>query len=118
MLQPANSEDTESGQYDLVIRATDAGEPPLFTDVQVTVKVGSISNQVMKIYTYSTYILEKLFENIFYSPRNLASLHHSMRLAFARILGLEWKSPRSRLRTLMDHKEESGKILNNFLYLF
>ena len=44
-LQPARSEDTEDGQYDHVIRATDSGKPPLFRDAKVTVKVGSNRNQ-------------------------------------------------------------------------
>ena len=35
MTKPVRAEDTESGRYDLVVRATDQGKPPLHTDVKV-----------------------------------------------------------------------------------
>ena len=42
---PASSADTEAGQYDVVVRATDAGKPqPLHRDAKVTVRVGTVSN--------------------------------------------------------------------------
>ena len=49
MTKPVRTEDTESGRYDLVVRATDQGKPqPLYTDVKVFVDVGSIRNQKPK----------------------------------------------------------------------
>ena len=35
MTKPVRAGDTESGRYDLVVRATDQGKPPLHTDVKV-----------------------------------------------------------------------------------
>ena len=43
-VSPARASDTESGRYSLVVRATDSGRPPLFSDVEVEVRVGSVSN--------------------------------------------------------------------------
>jgi hypothetical protein len=44
-LAPASSEDTESGRYELVVRATDLGKPrPLHRDAKVTVRVGTVNN--------------------------------------------------------------------------
>jgi len=45
MTKPVRAEDTESGRYDLVVRATDQGKPPLHTDVKVFVEVGTSRNQ-------------------------------------------------------------------------
>lgn len=44
-VQPAEGTDTEKGRYEIVVRATDGGKPPLSNDVAVVVKVGSISNE-------------------------------------------------------------------------
>ena len=44
MVQPARSDLVEGGQFSVVIRATDGGTPPLHSDIQVKVDVGSISN--------------------------------------------------------------------------
>ena len=44
ILQPARSDQVENGIYSLVVRATDAGTPPLHSDVKVTVTVGSTGN--------------------------------------------------------------------------
>ena len=45
IVQPVRSDQVENGLYSLVVRVTDAGTPPLHTDVKVTVTVGSIGNQ-------------------------------------------------------------------------
>ncbi|PNF39070.1 hypothetical protein B7P43_G04343 [Cryptotermes secundus] len=42
---PVNSADTPHGQYELVIRATDAGKPPLHEDTRVLIRVGVPGNQ-------------------------------------------------------------------------
>ena len=39
------SDQVDKGIYSLVVRATDAGNPPLYSDVKVTVTVGSTGNQ-------------------------------------------------------------------------
>ena len=44
-ISPARSSDTEDGRYEMVVRATDGGNPPLFNDVKVTVRVGTTRNQ-------------------------------------------------------------------------
>ena len=55
MLKPASVEDTENGRYDLVIRATDQGNPePLHTDINVFINVGSTRNQRPK-FKFPTY---------------------------------------------------------------
>ncbi len=45
-VSPAASADTESGRYDMVVRATDLGKDPrpLHRDVPVTVRVGTVNN--------------------------------------------------------------------------
>nr|XP_003700747.1 PREDICTED: cadherin EGF LAG seven-pass G-type receptor 2 [Megachile rotundata]XP_012134616.1 PREDICTED: cadherin EGF LAG seven-pass G-type receptor 2 [Megachile rotundata] len=43
--KPVRSDDTERGIYELVIRATDAGTPPLYTDAKLSVRVGVPGNQ-------------------------------------------------------------------------
>merc|ERR1719507_432700 len=48
MIKPVRMEDTENGRYDLVVRATDLGKPPLHTDIKVYVNMGSIRNQKPK----------------------------------------------------------------------
>lgn len=45
MLKPARSGDTERGLYELSIRATDAGNPPLYSETQLSVRVGVPGNQ-------------------------------------------------------------------------
>ena len=45
MIKPVLIEETENGRYDLVVRVTDLGKPPLHSDVKVDVKMGSIRNQ-------------------------------------------------------------------------
>ena len=45
IIQPVRSDQVENGLYSLVVRATDAGTPPLHSDVKVTVSVGSNGNQ-------------------------------------------------------------------------
>ncbi len=45
IVQPVRSDQVEGGIYSLVVRATDAGTPPLHSDVKVTVIVGSNANQ-------------------------------------------------------------------------
>ncbi|XP_068081067.1 cadherin-87A [Anabrus simplex] len=42
---PARAADTVRGQYELVIRATDAGKPPLHDDTRIIVRVGVPGNQ-------------------------------------------------------------------------
>ncbi|KAJ9576330.1 hypothetical protein L9F63_006830, partial [Diploptera punctata] len=42
---PVNSSDTSRGQYEMVIRATDAGVPPLHDETRVLVRVGVPGNQ-------------------------------------------------------------------------
>ena len=44
MVQPVRSDLVEAGQFSIVIRATDGGTPPLHSDIQVKVDVGSASN--------------------------------------------------------------------------
>ena len=44
MVQPVRSESVEGGQFSIVIRATDGGNPPLHSDIQVKVDVGTVSN--------------------------------------------------------------------------
>ena len=34
-VKPADSSDVDGGKYDVVVRATDGGKPPLFNDVKV-----------------------------------------------------------------------------------
>ena len=48
MIKPVRMEDTENGRYDLVVRATDLGKPPLHSDVKVYVNMGNIRNQKPK----------------------------------------------------------------------
>ena len=48
MIKPVRMDDTENGRYDLVIRATDMGKPPLHSDIKVYVNMGSIRNQKPK----------------------------------------------------------------------
>ena len=45
IVQPVRSDQVEKGLYSLVVRATDAGTPPLHSDVKVTVTAGSTGNQ-------------------------------------------------------------------------
>ncbi len=45
IVQPVRSDQVENGLFSLVVRATDAGTPPLHSDVKVTVTVGSNGNQ-------------------------------------------------------------------------
>ncbi|XP_011302373.1 cadherin EGF LAG seven-pass G-type receptor 2 [Fopius arisanus] len=45
MNSPARSGDTERGLYELTIRATDHGYPPLFSETKVLVRVGVPGNQ-------------------------------------------------------------------------
>ncbi|XP_041976287.1 cadherin-23 [Aricia agestis] len=45
VLRPAQSMDTPRGLYELVIRATDFGNPPLFNETRVLVRVGVPGNQ-------------------------------------------------------------------------
>ena len=45
MLLPAKSSDTERGIYELEIRATDAGKPPLYSETKLHVRVGVPGNQ-------------------------------------------------------------------------
>lgn len=57
---PVNSSHTSRGQYELVIRATDLGMPPLHADTNVYVRVGVPGNQrpMFKNLTYSVTIPE------------------------------------------------------------
>ncbi len=48
IVQPVRSDQVQGGIYSLVVRATDAGSPPLHSDVKVTVTVGSNGNQKPK----------------------------------------------------------------------
>ena len=48
IVQPVRSDQVQDGIYSLVVRATDAGTPPLHSDVKVTVTVGSNGNQKPK----------------------------------------------------------------------
>ncbi|XP_015601930.1 cadherin-23 [Cephus cinctus] len=45
MQKPARSGDTERGLYELSIRATDAGVPPLYSETKLLVRVGVPGNQ-------------------------------------------------------------------------
>lgn len=45
MALPANSGDTERGIYELDIRATDRGYPPLYSDAKIFIRVGVPGNQ-------------------------------------------------------------------------
>ncbi|XP_066594844.1 cadherin-87A [Prorops nasuta] len=45
MLKPTRSGDTERGIYELTIRATDAGKPPLYSEARLSVRVGVPGNQ-------------------------------------------------------------------------
>ncbi|KDR10809.1 Cadherin-23 [Zootermopsis nevadensis] len=45
MNSPVNSSDTPRGQYELMIRATDAGKPPLHEETRVLIRVGVPGNQ-------------------------------------------------------------------------
>ncbi|XP_033335314.2 cadherin 74A [Megalopta genalis] len=45
MSKPVRSGDTERGIYELKIRATDAGTPPLFSEAELLVRVGVPGNQ-------------------------------------------------------------------------
>lgn len=45
MAKPVRSDDTERGIYELVIRATDAGTPPLSSEAKLLVRVGVPGNQ-------------------------------------------------------------------------
>nr|CAD7397956.1 unnamed protein product [Timema cristinae] len=42
---PVHVDDTPHGQYELVVHASDAGEPPLHTDVDLLIRVGVLGNQ-------------------------------------------------------------------------
>lgn len=55
-----SSSHTSRGQYEVVVRATDSGTPPLYADVNVYIRVGVSSNQrpVFKNLTYSVTIPE------------------------------------------------------------
>ncbi|XP_034183183.2 cadherin 74A [Osmia lignaria lignaria] len=43
--KPVRSDDTERGIYELVVRATDAGKPPLYSEAKLSVRVGVPGNQ-------------------------------------------------------------------------
>ncbi|XP_076753802.1 cadherin 74A [Xylocopa sonorina] len=45
MTKAVRSDDTERGIYELVIRATDAGTPPLYSEAKLSVRVGVPGNQ-------------------------------------------------------------------------
>jgi len=45
MSKPVRSGDTERGIYELIIRATDTGIPPLYSDAKLLVRVGVPGNQ-------------------------------------------------------------------------
>ena len=45
MAKAVRSDDTERGIYELAIRATDAGTPPLFSETRLSVRVGVPGNQ-------------------------------------------------------------------------
>jgi len=45
MLKPVRSGDTERGIYELMIRATDTGTPPLYSEAKLLVRVGVPGNQ-------------------------------------------------------------------------
>lgn len=45
MAKAVRSDDTERGIYELAIRATDAGMPPLFSETRLSVRVGVPGNQ-------------------------------------------------------------------------
>ncbi|XP_065209802.1 cadherin-23 isoform X2 [Planococcus citri] len=60
--QPASSKHTSRGQYELKVRATDSGEPALWSDTTVFIRVGVPGNQrpVFKGTPYNVTILETL----------------------------------------------------------
>ncbi|XP_044726882.1 cadherin-23 [Chrysoperla carnea] len=43
--RPVHSMDTPRGQYDLIVRATDGGVPPMSNDTRVAIRVGIAGNQ-------------------------------------------------------------------------
>lgn len=45
LLGPVSSSDTPKGQYEMVVRAWDYGEPRLYEDARVNVRVGVVGNQ-------------------------------------------------------------------------
>ncbi|KYQ51361.1 Cadherin-23 [Trachymyrmex zeteki] len=45
MSKPVRSGDTERGIYELIVRATDTGTPPLYSDAKLLVRVGVPGNQ-------------------------------------------------------------------------
>ncbi|XP_033194669.1 cadherin 74A isoform X1 [Bombus vancouverensis nearcticus] len=45
MAKAVRSDDTERGIYELIIRATDAGTPPLYSEAKLSVRVGVPGNQ-------------------------------------------------------------------------
>lgn len=45
MSKPVRSGDTERGIYELIIRATDTGTPPLYSEAKLLVRVGVPGNQ-------------------------------------------------------------------------
>ena len=76
MTKPVRTEDTENGRYDLVVRATDQGNPePLYSDVKVFVDVGSIRNQKPK-FTQSEYKRRRLITTYTYLVKHLALLNN------------------------------------------
>ena len=54
MVQPAWPNLVEGGQFSILVRATDAGQPPRHADVQVTVNVGS-ANNAKPVFLQDTY---------------------------------------------------------------
>lgn len=45
MLKPVRSGDTERGIYQLTIRGTDLGKPPLYSETRIFIRVGVPGNQ-------------------------------------------------------------------------